>query len=315
MTLNRYIRNDTELNTLFKRKKETVFTERFETAPGVQAQFDLKERLNLIDKKGKVTISYIPTLTLGWSRYNYRKLTIDTKIETLLSFLAESFENIGGVPKELVIDNLKQFVEKARYKDKPAILNIKFEEFCKDYGIEVKPCMPRRPQTKGKTETQNKIVDQMKNYNGKYIDIHQMHEVLDTINKEDNEAISQATQFPRVFLLKQEKGDLLPLPSQEIRRKYHLTLNEVIVSNESLISFKSNKYSVPKNFIGLKVGLAIIRDELHVYYNNKIITVHKISHKLLNIKEEHQLKYKKSIPHINREKSVILQEMENIKYD
>ena len=36
--------------------------------------------------------------------------------------------------------------------------------------------MPYRPQTKGKTETQNKIVDQLKNYNGKYKDIYDMHQ-------------------------------------------------------------------------------------------------------------------------------------------
>lgn len=315
MTLNRYIREDKELNSLFKRKKENTFTERFETAPGVQAQFDLKEHVNLIDINGEVTTIYIPTLTLGWSRYNFRKLTIDTKTETLLSFLAEAFEHIGGAPKELVIDNLKQFVEKSRYKDKDAILNSKFEEFCKEYGIKVKPCIARRPQTKGKTETQNKIVDQMKNYNGKYKGIDHMHEILEVINKEDNEAISQATKFPRIFLLKKEKDDFLPLPTQEIRKKYHLTLKEVSVSNESLISYKSNKYSVPKDYIGYKVGISVIRDELHIYYTNKIITVHKISNNLLNIKPEHELKYEKKSKQKVITAPKIIKEMENIQYD
>lgn len=315
VTLNRYIRNDEELSSLFKRKKDSVFTERFETAPGVQAQFDLKEKVKLIDTNGEVTITYIPTLTLGFSRYNCRALTIDTKVETLLSFLAASFEHIGGVPKELVIDNLKQFVEKPRYNENQALLNPMFDEFCKDYGILAKPCMPRRPQTKGKTETQNKVVDQLKNYNGKYTGITHMHEVLDTINNEDNEGISQATKLPRIFLLKQEKGDFLPLPNQEIRRKYHLTLHEVIVSNESLVSYKSNKYSVPKAFIGKKVGIVIIRDELHLYYNNKIITVHKITNQLLNIKEEHQLKYSVRKNEIEPTTSILLREMESINYD
>ena len=64
-----------------------------------------------------------------------------------------------------------------------------------------------------------------------------------------------------------EKGELNPLPAKEIRIKYHLKLNEVQVSKESLISYKSNKYSVPKKYIGLKVGLTIEKYELHVYYN------------------------------------------------
>jgi len=253
----------------------------------------IREDMKLIDKDGNVISVTIPTLTLSWSRYNVRKMILDTKTDELLSFLAESFEEIGGVPHELVIDNLKQFVEKPRYKDSDALLTNKLIEFAKDYNIKIKPCMPYRPQTKGKTETQNKIVDQLKNYNGKYKDIYDMHEKLAIIHNEDNNNIYQATKFPRKFLLEKEKGDLNPLPSKKIREKYHLSLNEVHVSNESLISYKSNKYSVPRKFIGLKVGLVVKRDDLHIYYKGKIITIHKISNNLLNIKESHDLKYKK----------------------
>lgn len=314
-TLNRYIRNDEELDGLFKRKKENSFTERFETNPGQQAQFDIKERVKTITQTGEVIITYVPTLTLSWSRYNVRRLTLDKKNETLLSFLAESFEEIGGVPKELVIDNLKQFVETARRQGQDAQLTNSFSEFLKDYNIQVKPCMPQRPQTKGKTETQNKIVSQLKNYNGKYQDIIDIHDTLAIINNEDNEAVSQATKFPRVFLLAKEKGDLLPLPSKEIRQKYHLTLNEVTVSNESLISYKSNKYSVPKKFIGSHVGLVVKRDELHIYYNNKIIAIHTISHNLLNIKKEHNLYYPKRNQPTEETNDILLKEMEQINYD
>jgi len=315
-TFNRYIRKDEELNQLFKRKKTNSFTERFETDPGYQAQFDIKEKVKLINKTGEQITTYIPTLTLSWSRYNCRSLTLDTKVETLLTFLAESFEKIGGVPKELVIDNLKQFVEKPRYKEEEAILTNKFAEFCKDYGIKVKTCIPYRPQTKGKIETQNKIVEQLKNYNGKYNDLIDMHEKLEIINKEDNENISQATKFPRIFLLQKEKGDLLPLPNKGIRQKYHLSLNEVYVTNESLVSYKSNKYSVPKKFIGLKVGLVVKRNELHIYYNNKIIVVHEITNNLLNIKKEHNLRYERNnINNIKLSNEIILEEMRNINYD
>ncbi|VEU80411.1 IS21 family transposase [Haploplasma axanthum] len=314
-SLNRYIRNDNELNKLFKRKKDMSFTERFETNPGIQAQFDMKEKVKLIDKNNNETVITIPTLTLSWSRYNVRKLILDTKTENLLEFLALSFEEIGGVPHELVIDNLKQFVEKPRYKDNEAIITNKLVEFAKDYNIKIKPCMPYRPQTKGKTETQNKIVDQLKNYNGKYKDIYEMHEKLEIIHKEDNDNISQATKLPRRFLLEKEKGDLSPLPRKEIRQKYHLSLKEVHVTNESLISYKSNKYSVPRKFIGLKVGLTVIKgNELHIYYKGKIITIHKITDKLLNIKDEHDLKYEKEIKTKERT-TIINNEMRNIKYD
>jgi len=315
-TLNRYIRKDDELNGLFKRKKDNSFTMRFETEPGKQAQFDIKERVKTVTTTGEVITVYIPTLTLSWSRYNVRRLTLDIKAETLIAFLAEAFEEIGGVVDELVIDNLKQFVEKARYDNEEAILTSIFSEFLKDYNIKAKPCLPGRPQTKGKTETQNKVVDQLKNYSGKYEDITEIHEMLEIINNEDNEKISQATKFPRVFLLEKEKGDLKPLPRKEVRQKYHLTLNEVFVSNESLICHQSNKYSVPKKFIGLKVGKTIKRDELHIYYNGKVIAIHKITNNLLNIKKEHQLTYDKKEQKSNDlPNELILKEMRNIDYD
>ena len=269
-TFNRYIRSTTELDKLFKTNKTNTFTARFETLKGQQAQFDLKEKVKLIDKSGATTTVYIPTLTLSWSRFNYRSLILENTTENLLVFLAQAFEEIGGVPKELVIDNLKQFVEKARNKKgDDAILNSKFEEFCKDYGITPRPCMPRRPQTKGKTETQNKTVDQLRNYNGEYNGVLDMHEKLDVINKEDNERISQATRLPRIFLLQKEKGELLLLPSKEIRSKYHLKLKEVYVTPDSLIQYKYNKYSLPKEYIGKQVGVVIRGNKLLIYYNEK----------------------------------------------
>ncbi|MFA6678778.1 MAG: hypothetical protein WCS22_04495 [Acholeplasmataceae bacterium] len=70
--------------------------------------------MKLIDKEKNITNITIPTLTLSWSRYNVRKLILDTKADNLLAFLSQSFEEIGGVPYELVIDNLKQFVEKTK---------------------------------------------------------------------------------------------------------------------------------------------------------------------------------------------------------
>ena len=315
-TFNRYIRNNIELDSLFKNKNRNSFTARFETDKGQQVQFDLKERVKLIDESGTTTTIFIPTLTLSWSRFNYRKLILDNTTDNLLVFLAQAFEDLGGVPRELVIDNLKQFVDKARNKNgDSAILNVKFDEFCKDYGIEVKPCMPRRPQTKGKTETQNKTVDQLKNYNGKYTGLLDMHDKLEIINIEDNERISQATRLPRVFLFEKEKGDLLPLPAKEIRSKYHLRLNEVIVTPDALIQYKYNKYSLPKEYINKRVGLAVQNKKLLIYYNRKIIEKHDISNKKLNIKEEHKLYYEKNEKKESNKNKIIIKEMENIKYD
>ena len=68
--------------------------------------------------------------------------------------------------------------------------------------------MPYRSQTKGKTETQNKIVEQPKNYNGYYDGLSEMHDKPKVIHCEDNERISQATRLSRIFLFQKEKDEL-----------------------------------------------------------------------------------------------------------
>lgn len=144
----RYLNNEEELKELFKTKKSNKFTERFETKPGQQMQFDLKEKIPIILENGVTIRIYLATLTFGFSRYNIRKLVLDTKYETVIRFLAESFEMVNGVPKELVIDNIKCLVDKPRGKNnEEAILNSKFVEFLKDYNIKPLPCMPYRPMT------------------------------------------------------------------------------------------------------------------------------------------------------------------------
>ena len=281
-TLRNYLIKDDELSKYFKKSKKK-FTERFETEPGEQVQFDFKERVPIINSNGSKSKVYIATMTFGFSRVNVRKLVLDTKLETVLSFFAETFDKINGVPKEIVIDNIKCLVDKPRTKDKDAILNTKFSEFCKEYGIKAKPCMPYRPQTKGKTETQNKVPEQLKNYNGTYIDLYQVQDKLDIINDEDNSKISQATGLPPLLLFRKEKEGFNPLPSKIIRSKYYLKLNEVIVGIDSMFSYKSSRYSVPKEFISKTIGIIVKNNQLHVYYNNKIITCHQISEKKINI--------------------------------
>lgn len=312
----RYIINDEELSEMFKSSNSAeTFTKRFETEAGKQAQFDLKERVPIINKNGNKMIVHVATLTLGFSRLNVRKIVPDTSYESVISFLANAFEELGGVTEELVIDNIKCLVDAPRKNGNEATLNVKFTQFLKDYNLKVFPCMPGRPQTKGKTETQNKVPSQLKNYGGTYEDLHDVHRILEIINAEDNESISQATNLPPVFLWKHEKEQMQPLPNKEIRSNYYLKLKEVVVSNESLISFKSNKYSVPKQFIGKKVGRTIRNNRLQIYYNNKIITEHQITDKKLNIKESHNLFYAKKLMTTITDNKIILQEMEAIAYD
>lgn len=316
-TFREYVMNDIELSRHFKKSNERKFTERFETPPGKQAQFDLKEDVEIIFKDGSKTKVHIATLTLGFSRYNIRQVIIDKSYESVSRFLANAFEKLGGVYGELVIDNIKCLVDKPRTYNTDAIINAKFIEFAKDYGFEIKPCMPYRAQTKGKTESQNKVVEQLLNYNGDYNDLYDVCDKLVVINTEDNDSVSQATLVKSSFLLKKEKLHFKPLPPRLITKYYFPYTMKVKVSNDSLITYKSRKYSVPKRYIGKTLNVIVKNNLLHIYYNREIVTIHQISNKMLNINKNHNLKYNKilDIEEINNPHVLSVEIYERIKYD
>lgn len=54
-----------------------------------------------------------------------------------------------------------------------------------------------------------------------------------------------------------------------------------------MISYKSNLYSVPPEYIGKRLKLQVYDDQLHVYYNTNLVTIHRIQNQKLNYHVEH----------------------------
>ncbi len=77
---------------------------RFETASGKQMQVDWIEF-----RKGKNTLSAF-VATLGYSRASYVEFVTNEKLVTLIECHKRAFEYFGGVPKEVLYDNMKTVI-------------------------------------------------------------------------------------------------------------------------------------------------------------------------------------------------------------
>ena len=95
-------------------EKEPEAFIRMETAPGKQAQVDFGYAGKMFDPLIKrLRRAWGFMMTLSCSRHQFGKFVFDQKVETWLNLHREAFEFFGGVPKEIVLDNLKAAIVKA----------------------------------------------------------------------------------------------------------------------------------------------------------------------------------------------------------
>lgn len=288
----RYISNNVEFNDYFKRRKKGYIsnksTMRFETDKGHQAQLDWKENIDFVLSNGEVININIFVLILSYSRFRIYRLSLEKTQDILFSFLNESFEAFGGVPKELLTDNMKTVMDQPRTTYQSGKVNNKFQQFADDYGFKVRPCIAGRPNTKAKVEAPMKLLDEIRAYNGT-LNFDELHELILKLNDRINGTCHTSTGKIPVLHLEKEKDFLFALPTEQIRNQYNIITTSVKVNSQSMISYKSNQYSVPPEYIGKKLKLQVYDNQLHLYYSTNLVTIHEIKNQKLNYHNNHYL--------------------------
>jgi transposase len=120
---------------------------RFETAPGHQAQVDFAECHFPWGKRFALMV------VLGYSRLLWLRFYERQTMVTLMRGLEEAFTTFGGVPRELLFDQLKAvIIEDQRPMGGRVVENPEFLRFAAHWGFRIRSCRPYRAQTKGKVE-------------------------------------------------------------------------------------------------------------------------------------------------------------------
>lgn len=123
---------------------------RVEVEPGQEAQVDFGMGAPYKDASGKTRKCYVLRVVLSHSRKGYSEAVPRQTTECFIRALENAFLYFGGVPRTLVIDNLRAAVTRADWFEPE--LNHKVVSFCEHYGTTVLPCRPRMPRHKGKVE-------------------------------------------------------------------------------------------------------------------------------------------------------------------
>ena len=221
-------------------------TVRYETGPGEQGQADWATCGRLRDAQGREVVVYAFLLELSFSRQLYVELTTDMRLETLIGCHERAFAALGGCPKTILYDNMKQ-VRLAQ-----GTLNPLFVDFAAHYGFAIRTHRVRRPRTKGKIE---RMVDYLKEnfLRGRaFVDLADCQaQVRQWLDRVANVRIHAATQRRPCDLWVAEQPTLLPVSTVPGYRLARRATRKV--SNECWVHFQGSRYSVPPTHVGQTV--------------------------------------------------------------
>lgn len=254
-----------------ERERLAEATVRFETAPGKQAQVDWGTTGVVIAGATKRISVFV--MVLGYCRRIFAMATTDQKVGTLIRCHQEAFDHFGGRTQDILYDNPKTICL-GRNGEKP-ILNPMFEDFARYWGFRVKLCHPYRARTKGKVESGVKYVK--RNFlKGKSFESreHLNRELVRWCLSIADERIHGTTHRKPSEMFEEEvlistAGQPPYVVNEPLRR---------LVANDCLVSYQTNRYSVPHRYVGQMADVAVAADRLKVFVKGELVADHALSH-------------------------------------
>jgi transposase len=248
-----YTGKRTILNDYIRSKKNELVTHavlRFETIPGEQAQIDWGEIRGEKDN-GDVVKIYCFVMKLGYSRKSYIEFTHSMKQPILFACIKRAFDYFGGVPGEILFDNMKTAFVYDTVMNCWKV-NDRLVHFAAHYQFVPRRCRVRRPQTKGKVEREIRYLKHSF-FPGLYLDDIKYFEIsLQSLNEKvltwllrvDQKVIRELRESRNERFVKDQNA-LREVPYMKFDHRVDEPLK---VSLEGLVTFKSNRYSVPAEY-------------------------------------------------------------------
>lgn len=182
---------------------------RFETPPAHQAQVDFAEFTFPWGKRFALLV------VLGYSRLLWLKFYPKQDMRTLFSGLEEALAFFGGVPRELLFDQMKAVITKdLRLLGGQLVKNEEFQRFAAHWDFTPRACRAYRAKTKGKVERPIHYVRDNFVYGRTFLGDGDLHEQSRRWLEKANRRIHGTTRERPVLRFEEEKTLLKPLASR-----------------------------------------------------------------------------------------------------
>jgi transposase len=226
------------------RPKAEAFA-RLSVLPGEQAQVDWAHFDQIVVEGGtRRLLGFV--MTLSYSRRLFLRFFFDARMSSFLRGHVDAFEYFGGVPRQVLYDNLKSAVTErvgTAIRFNPTLL-----ELAKHYRFGPRAAAPARGNEKGRVERAIRYIRQSFFAARTWVD-------LGTLNAEaqhwceqvsDRRPWPDARQRTVASVFAEERESLLALPSDHFPAEERL---EVRVGKTPYVRFDGNDYSVPPEHV------------------------------------------------------------------
>lgn len=187
---------------------------RFETPPGHQGQVDFAEVRLPWGKR------HVLMVVLGYSRLLWLQFYPRQTMRILIGGLESAFAYFGGVPRELLFDQLKAVIlDDQRPQGGRVLENPEFLRFAAHWGFRIRACRPYRAQTKGKVERPIRYVRQSFLYGRAFAgDADLQAQAFAWLDQVANPRVHGTTrEVPRERFEREERAVLGPLATRPYR--------------------------------------------------------------------------------------------------
>lgn len=242
---------------------------RFETEPGRQAQMDWAD-FKILDPDGSSRFVYLFILILGYSRALFAWFVERCTLESFMDGHIKAFAFFGGVPKEILYDNMKHVVISRR--GTRVNFNHEFVHFAAHYGFTPIACQPYSPWVKGKVERPIDFIRE-RFWRGYHF------ESLDAANRDlrkwlemiANQRIHSTHRQPIIDRWQQEKVLLTPPPN----RAYDTAIKVYRkVYKDCQVAYNGNRYIVPPEVVGKRILLKIKDGVIRFFHDDELLATY-----------------------------------------
>lgn len=242
---------------------------RIETEPGEQAQVDWGSFGHLRIGSSQRPLSAF-SMVLSWSRAMYVDFALDQRMETFLAMHRRALEAFGGVPKQILYDNLKSVV--LHRVGNTVQFNPRFLSFAGQYLFEPTAAPVRYPEAKGRVENSIKYIRHAFFYGRSFTSLDDVRrQVAMWLEATANARVHAATRERPVDRLLVERPRLHALPARPFDVDF---VTPLVVTKEARVRFDTNTYSVPSELVGKTVHLRADGDTVRVVHDGVEVARH-----------------------------------------